>query len=190
MGNPEFLDSKTHTRMKTLARFSILLLLLVFATAFAQESGAHVQPAFTIADGVPVTKPEPVKEAGLAPAIRPVITAPPPHKFLDLKNSLAMGAFGAALAADSYSTQRGLAYPQIRELNPIARPFVSSHAGQVAYSGAAFGLFAGGMYLVHRSGHHRVERIAPWIAAGWEAALAGWNMHEVSLARAAQNSYH
>jgi hypothetical protein len=109
--------------------------------------------------------------------------ARPTHKFLDVKNSLAIAAFGTALAGDSYSTQRGLAYPQLRELNPVARPFVSSRAGEIAYSGASFALFGGGMYLAHRTGHHRIERVAPWIAAGWEGFLAGWNWHEVALAR-------
>jgi hypothetical protein len=169
--------------MKTLAGFSILLLWFVCATAFAQDLGAHAQPTLPSSEDVPQPQPEAASAVPAAPVIRPVTPVPAPHRFLDFKNSLAMGAFGFALAADSYSTQRGLAYPQIREVNPIARPFVSSHAGQVAYSGAGFALFAGGMYLVHRTGHHRVERIAPWIAAGWEGVLAAWNMHQVTLAR-------
>src|SRR5262249_23734333 len=156
----------------------------VCASAFAQELGVHAQPALTITNDAPLPKPEAASAVPAAPVFRPVTPEPPPHRFLDLKNSLAIGAFGAALAADSYSPPRGLAYPQIRELNPIARPFVSSRAGQVAYSGAGFALFAGGMYAVHRTGHHRLERIAPWIAAGWEGVLAGWNMHQVSLVRA------
>lgn len=121
--------------------------------------------------------------------VRPVGAAQPAHKFLDFKNSMGIGAFGLALAADSYSTQRGLAYPQVHEANPLARPFVASRGGQIAYSGAGFALFSGGMYLAHRTGHHKIERFAPWIAAGWEAALAGWNMHEVNLARN-QTAYH
>jgi hypothetical protein len=170
--------------MKTLVGFSILLLLFVCASAFAQPLGADAQPALTSSDGVPLARPEPVKEASLALAIQPIKSVPTPHRFLDLKNSLAIGAFGAALAADSYSTQRGLAYPQIRELNPVARPFVSSRTGQVAYSGAGFAFFAGGMYVAHRTSHHRMERIAPWIAAGWEGVLAVWNMHQVAVVRA------
>ena len=176
--------------MKTLAALSISLLLLVSASAFAQDSGVQAPPSVTNAAGNPVASPASFSEADPPLAVRPAKPAESPHKFLDLRNSLAIGAFGVALAADSYSTQRALAYPQVHEANPLARPFVTSRGGQIAYSGAGFALFAGGMYLVHRTGHHRVECIAPWIAAGWEAALAGWNMHQVSLARAAQNSYH
>lgn len=176
--------------MKSLAALSISILLLACAPAFAQDAGAPAVPNLTHAAGNPVVSPAAISVADPPLAIRPVKPGLPPHKFLDLKNSLAIGAFGTALAADSYSTQRGLAYPQVHEVNPLARPFVSSPGGQVAYSSAGFALFAGGMYLVHRTGHHRIERVAPWIAAGWEAVLAGWNMHQVALARSAQNSYH
>lgn len=176
--------------MKNLAALSISALLLVCASALAQDSGGPAVPNLTHAAGNPVARAAGLNEADPPLAVRPVKPALPPHKFLDLRNSLAIGAFGVALAADSYSTQRGLAYPGVHEANPLARPFVASRGGQIAYSGAGFALFAGGMYLVHRTGHHRIERIAPWVAAGWEAALAGWNMHQVTLARASQTSYH
>ena len=115
--------------------------------------------------------------------VKPVKPVIPAHKFLDLKNSMAISAFAAALTGDSYSTQRALAYPGVRERNPVAEPFVSSRGGEIAYSGAGFALFSGSLYLAHRTGHHKLERIAPWIATGWEGFLAGWNMHQVSLAR-------
>lgn len=172
--------------MKTLAALSISALLLVAASALAQDSRVQAPPSLTNAAGNPVASPGSLNEADPPLAVRPVKPALPPHKFFDLKNSLAIGAFGVALAADSYSTQRGLAYPGVHEANPLARPFVASRGGQIAYSGTGFALFAGGMYLAHRTGHHRIERIAPWIAAGWEAALAGWNMHQVSLAQASK----
>jgi hypothetical protein len=169
--------------MKILAAISILVLLCVCEPAFAQGSGTALPGPVPMEDGVKITGPKAVNEIVPSATIRPVSTPQTPHKFLDLKNSLGIGAFGFALAADSYSTQRGLAYPGVHEANPLARPFVASRGGQVAYSSAGFALFAGGMYVVHRTGHHKVERFAPWIAAGWEAVLAGWNMHEVTLAR-------
>ena len=172
--------------MKTLAAISISALVLACASAFAQDSSAQASPGRPSAAGNPVASPAALNAADPPLAVRPVKPALPPHRFLDLRNSLAIGAFGVALAADSYSTQRALAYPGVHEANPLARPFVSSRGGQIAYSGAGFVLFAGGMYLAHRTGHHKIERFAPWIAAGWEAVLAGWNMHEVALARASR----
>jgi hypothetical protein len=171
-------------RMKTLAAALILVLLLVCSTAFAQDPAPPSVSGRAIAAGDPTEASErAVTAARPAQPVRPVKPAQPVHKFLDLKNSLAMAAFGAALAGDSYSTQAGLAYPQLRELNPLARPFVSSRAGQIAYSGASFALFGGGLYLAHRTGHHKVERIAPWIVAGWEGFLTGWNLHQVTLVK-------
>jgi hypothetical protein len=159
-------------------------LLLCLPLGWTASAQANPTPARATAREA-IAPEEAPDAATLKPAlaVSPLRPVQPPHRFWDLRNSLAIGTFGFALAADSYSTQRGLAYPQVHEANPLARPFVASRGGQVAYSGAGFALFAGGMYLVHRTGHHKVERMAPWIAAGWEAALAGWNMHEVTLAR-------
>ena len=171
--------------MKTVAALAISVLLLC-APALAQGSGAQAAdsgPGPGSASPVPAN---PVPKAPF-PLLKP---GQPAHKFLDFKNSLAIAAFGSALAADSYSTQRALAYPNLREGNPVAQPFVSSRAGEIAYSAAGFALFGGGLYLAHRSGHHKVERIAPWIVAGWEGILAGWNWHQVSVARSNQTSYH
>jgi uncharacterized membrane protein YgdD (TMEM256/DUF423 family) len=170
--------------MKNLAAVLISVLLLSCAPAFAQDPGTPAASGGTTADSDPTAASErPVTAVQPVQSVRSVRPAQPVHKFLDLKNSLAMATFGAALAGDSYSTQAGLAYPQLRELNPLARPFVSSRAGQIAYSGASFALFGGGLYLAHRTGHHKLERVAPWIVAGWEGFLAGWNMHQVALAR-------
>src|SRR5215472_13091869 len=109
--------------MKTLAALLISVLLVVCASASAQDSGTQTAPSLTNAAGNPVPGPAALNEAVPPLAVRPVKPVLPPHKFLDLRNSLAIGAFGVALAADSYSTQRGLAYPQVHEANPLARPF-------------------------------------------------------------------
>jgi hypothetical protein len=171
--------------MRFLAISLIAAVLLTHSTARAQDTVTPSASGRTPAFGDPATiEREPVNPASPVQLIRPAQLAHPTHKFLDIKNSLAIAAFGASLAADSYSTQRGLAYPSLRELNPVARPFVSSRPGEIAYSGASFALFGGGMYLAHRTGHHKLERVAPWVIAGWEGLLAGWNWHEVALERA------
>jgi hypothetical protein len=160
-----------------LAAAFVFLWLLAATAAVAQSAATPADP------GRPADATSPVGSA-VAPVISPVRPAQPPHKFFDLKNSLAIASFGAALAGDSYSTQRSLAYPRLHELNPVARPFVSSRSGEIVYSGASFVLFGGGMYLAHRTAHHKLERLAPWIVAGWEGFLAGWNLHQIALVRA------
>jgi hypothetical protein len=151
-----------------------LFLLTVTAVAQDQVLMGHSEPSG--AGPVPRAPSEPV-----AGAILISKTAAPkaavPHRFFDKKNVLALSAVGVSLAGDGWSTQRALALPGTHEVNPIARPFVSSRGGEVAYSGASFALVAGGLYLAHRTHHHKWERIAPFALAGWEGLLTAWNLH-------------
>lgn len=110
--------------------------------------------------------------------------AKPAHKFFDLKNSLALSSFAITLAGDSLSTQKGLGQPGFREVNPLARLFVQSRAGAVIYSTSSFALVTGGMYLAHRTGHHRLERIVPFGLAAWEGFMTFHNYHVASRPRA------
>lgn len=111
-------------------------------------------------------------------AEKPAAPEPKPaHRFLDLKNSLAISSFAATLAADSISTQKGLDQSRYREINPIARLFVQSRTGAILYSTGSFGLVTGGMYLAHKTGHHKLERIVPFGLAGWEGLMTIRNYH-------------
>lgn len=109
--------------------------------------------------------------------------AKPSHRFLDLKNSLAISSFGVTLAGDSLSTQKGLDRAGYREINPVARPFVQSRAGAIVYATGSFALVTGGMYLAHKTGHHRLERIVPFGLAAWEGFLTARNYHVISHPR-------
>ena len=121
---------------------AVLAVLSLFAAAGAFGQATEASPG---SDGPAGVAEAPLAKPVVATPLQPIKAAKPAHKFLDLKNSMAITAFGAALAGDSYSTQRALAYPGLRELNPVAQPFVSSRAGEIAYSGAGFALFDGGM---------------------------------------------
>jgi hypothetical protein len=48
-----------------------------------------------------------------------------------------------------------------KDSNPLANIFAKSSAGNAAYFGSSFVAVAGGMALLHRHGHHRLERILP-----------------------------
>jgi hypothetical protein len=65
-------------------------------------------------------------------------------------------------------------------MNPIARPFVGTKAGGAAYSAGSFGLLAGAMYVAHKKGHHKLERILPFATAGWEGLLSFRNYHVIA----------
>ena len=105
-----------------------------------------------------------------------------PHRFVDITNSCAFASLAASLTADALSTQRGLAYPNFHEMNPIARPFVQTRTGAAFYTAGSFAFLTGGMYLAHKTNHHKLEKITPFVISGWEAFLAARNYHLISIA--------
>jgi hypothetical protein len=166
--------------MKTTVVTYFFLMLFSCSWAIAQATGT---PA-SVTDANPV----PSGDAALPAAklkVKAHVTLPA-HSFFDLKNSLALTTVAASLAGDGWSTQRALALPGVREVNPLARPFVGSRAGEAAYSSAGLALVAGAMYLAHKTNHHKWERIGPFALAGWEGLLTGWNVSQIARARAGQ----
>ncbi|MGE5323752.1 MAG: hypothetical protein ACM3SW_12865 [Actinomycetota bacterium] len=104
------------------------------------------------------------------------------HRFFDMRNSIAFAALAAGLTGDALSTQKGLGLPGFHEMNPIARPFVNSRTSAAFYSAASFALLGSGMYLAHKTNHHKLERVLPLVIAGWEGFLAVRNYHLISTA--------
>jgi hypothetical protein len=157
----------------------------------AAVAEAKVQPPGRISD---VSNASTAAPAGLPDAPSVMVTAAPAppaamiklkprpaeHRFFDATNSLALASLAAGLTLDAVSTQKGLSYPGFYEMNPLARPFVSSRAGAAAYSAGSFALLAGGMYMAHRKGHHKLERIVPFAVAGWETWLGARNYHVIA----------
>jgi len=148
---------------------AVVLLFAVLISCSLALAGEPETPA------APEPKPE-----------RPGISAPevrPQHKFFDVKNSLALGSFGLALAGDSLSTQKGLSRPGYKETNPFARLFVNSRPGAIVYATGSFAALTGGMYLAHKTGHHKLERIVPFALAGWEGYMTYRNLRVISRPR-------
>ena len=154
-------------------------------------SAANTLPA----PPTPATSPASSSRSGTLPDAPPVAltAAPAPpaaiiklkprpaeHRFFDVTNTVALSSVAAGLTADALSTQKGLSYPRFYEMNPLARPFVGSRAGAAAYSAGSFGLLAGAMYLAHRRGHHKLERVLPFAVAGWEGLLSARNYHVIA----------
>lgn len=162
--------------MKTIAAALFTLTLFSCSSVIAQAPQAPSG----------LDRPESGKDSAPASAKLPAAfrATQPVHKFFDLRNSLAISSVAASLAGDGWSTQRALALPGAHEVNPVARSFVSSRAGEIAYSGAGFALVTGGMYLAHKTNHHKWERIGPFALAGWEGFLTAWNLHQISRAQA------
>jgi hypothetical protein len=160
--------------MRTFAAALVSLMLFSYSPAQPQSPETAPNPGglHTVNNPLPVSANPPA-----------TLRMPPAqHKFFDRKNALAIACVAASLAGDGWSTQRALAMPGAYEVNPVARPFVGSRAGKVAYSGASFALVTGGIYLAHKTNYHKLERIGPLGLAGWEGFLTYWNLRQLSRA--------
>ncbi|MBZ5508368.1 MAG: hypothetical protein LAO78_23145 [Acidobacteriia bacterium] len=179
--------------MKLAMVCTILMAASTFAAAATTTDDRESQPApALLAASAPASAPNAALTLS-APAPLNMLPAPPvaiilktvpkPHGFFDARNSLGLASMAASLSADALSTQKGLAYPGFHEMNPIARPFVQTRLGAAAYSAGSFALLAGGMYVAHKTRHHKLERIMPFAIAGWEGLLSYRNYRVIAANR-------
>jgi hypothetical protein len=101
-----------------------------------------------------------------------VVESPAPvHRFLDAKNIALQSLNALIMAADLASTRRALQVPGTRELNPLSR----SEGAQISLKVAGVGAGLGIAYMMHRTGHHKAERIVPLILGVPSAVAAAHN---------------
>ena len=121
--------------------------------------------AATPAAAEPAASPAAAAVAPIAPApvapVLAVVTRPPApvHKFFDSTNVMMQGIGAALMAADIASTNRSLQVPGSREANPLMQSAASRYALKIAAFGAGMGV----AYMMHKTGHHKAERIVPLI---------------------------
>ena len=135
----------------------LFVLLLLAASASAQTIAANdLQPPLPVAPAI--------QSRQLPEAPRPT------HTFLDRQN-LSFWAAAAALQTADLITTRQILDRGGRESNPVAKPFVNH--GTAAQAASTYLLGTGGTiaaaYLLHRSGHHRLERWLPLCVGAVEA---------------------
>ena len=123
--------------------------------------GLCLIPSSTLAADPAVADPAAAASAAPAsPVLRAVVRQPAPvHKFLDGPNVLVFGISAGMMAADLATTKQALQVPGSREMNPLAK----SPASLSALKFAAFGAGLGVSYMMHKTGHHKAERIVPLI---------------------------
>jgi hypothetical protein len=100
-------------------------------------------------------------------AVQPIVgsesylpEAPSQHRFLDGKNRFLFSTVAMFSGADFAVTHMNLGNGG-RELNPMVRPFTGSTGALAAnFAGQTAGVVAVS-YLLHKSGHHRLERMVP-----------------------------
>ncbi|MFY9559056.1 MAG: DUF5658 family protein [Terriglobales bacterium] len=102
--------------------------------------------------------------------------APSEHRFWTLETKVNTGILAGLVATDAFTTQRGLEQGY-REANPIMRPFVTrGTAGQAVGSALGFGAGLGTVYLLHKTHHHKAERIALRLFVGVQSAVVANNV--------------
>jgi hypothetical protein len=141
---------------------------LVLAVVLSQVGSLWAQGTFfAVASKTSSMEPAP-------PVTRAVsfVTAPPetprPHRFWDKQNLALFGATAALSGAD-FSVTRANLQSGGRELNPIVRVFGRSTPGlAVNFVGETAGVI-GLSYFLHKTGHHRLERITSTVNLGGSA---------------------
>jgi hypothetical protein len=101
--------------------------------------------------------------------------APSQHRFWDGENRLLFSTVAAFSAADFVVTRSNLANGG-RELNPVTRLFSGSTTGlAVNFTGETVGVVALS-YFLHRSGHHKLERITPLVNVAASAFAVAFDL--------------
>jgi hypothetical protein len=110
----------------------------------------------------------------------------PVHRFADRLNIALTVAGVGALLADGATTQYLMKnYPGGREVDPLARPFVENGwPGQILGGTLFIGAEVGLRYVLHRKGHHRVERWFSTIPITYGGVCA---VHNLSVIKESQS---
>lgn len=111
-------------------------------------------------------------------AIAPAIVqpkAPDSHRFWDSENRALFAIVGAFAAADFCATRANLAKGG-QELNPVTRVLSGSTPGLAANFALETGSVVAISYMFHRTGHHKLERIASLVNISTSATAVGYDL--------------
>jgi hypothetical protein len=150
---------------------ALFLALAFCAPVRAQNASFLVDPGNNLPENPQPLAVEPVV------AMKPVAAAvlPETHKFWDRENKILFAAVAASSAADFAVTYQNL-HNGGRELNPITRLFAGSTAGLAAnFAGETAGII-GLSYFLHKTGHHKLERIVSMSNIGVSSFAVGYDL--------------
>jgi len=97
------------------------------------------------------------------------------HRFWDRENRILFSVAGGLAVADFCVTRANLANGG-KELNPVTRVFSGSTAGLATNFALETGGLIGVNYLLHKSGHHKLERITSYVNIGSSAGAVAWSL--------------
>lgn len=107
----------------------------------------------------------------------------PSHSFFERGSEIRMGVIAALIAGDGITTQHILGVDHGSEMNPLVRPLVTKGApGQAGASILGYAFSIGSSYLLHRTGHHRLERLMLNTTIAIEAECVASNLVQIGRA--------
>jgi hypothetical protein len=127
-----------------------------------------------LAQGPAPDAPTPSSESGSMAFATPP-SAPRAHKFWDKKNGFLFGA-SAALSAADFAITRANLQSGGRDLNPIVRFFGPSTPGLVVNFAGETACVIGASYFLHRTGHHKLERLFTMVNIGSSAGAVSYDL--------------
>lgn len=101
--------------------------------------------------------------------------APSRHKFWDNENR-ALFATVAAMSAADFAVTRANLQSGGKELNPLTRVFSGSTAALAANFASETAGVIGLSYLLHKTGHHQLERIMPMLNIGASSFAVAYDL--------------
>jgi hypothetical protein len=151
---------------------TVLILLAGTGVAVSQEASSR-EVSMALLQPAPL-QPSPAPLVRTLPS-SPVPVTPEQHKFWDAKNTALFATVAAFSAADFAVTHDNLSHGG-RELNPLTRPFSGSTAALAAnFAGETAGVI-GVSYMFHKTGHHKLERLAPIVNFGMSAFAVSYGL--------------
>jgi hypothetical protein len=172
------MNSYPSTALKTFAILTLVILGLCGAGMSQQVTMARLQPGDDLSAlekssaAEPTPAAMPLETSFAVTHVHPVGVE---HRFWDRENSFLFATNAAFSAADFVITRDNLREGG-RELNPVTGLFAGSTAGLVVnFAGEAAGV-VGLSYMLHRTGHHRLERLVSVVNIGSSAAAVSFDL--------------
>jgi hypothetical protein len=142
----------------------LLVLLSLGSPALAQEVSLALLSPETLGPTPFVSTSQPVS-----------LPEAPTHRFWDRENRVLFATNGAFSAADFFVTRANLKNGG-QELNPMTRVFAGGTAGlAVNFAGESAGV-VGVSYFLHKTGHHKLERLVSMLNIGSSAAAVTFDL--------------
>lgn len=133
-------------------------------------------PALAQQVSLALLQPESIEASPMVKSVEPAtLPEAPSHRFWDRENSILFATSAAFSTADFVVTRNNLRNGG-QELNPVTRIFSGSTAGlAVNFAGETAGVVAVS-YLLHKTGHHRIERVVSILNIGSSAGAVMFDL--------------